>query len=169
MHQAVINAKHPARKQNVSVGTTVNGYKLDLVPARRQSSHGNMHSLYKSKSDSWTKTDISKHISYVKNSGRIEEIKLAKIWCRLHNLEFPSFYLEMAVIDALKNASIGDIENNFAKLLIFFRDDLSNKRYVDPSNTNNIISDDLDKLQLAFISAQAKVSVAKRYWKDIVW
>ena len=169
LYNAVNNSIYPARKQNVSIGTTVNGYKLDLVPAKRQSSYGNDHSLFKSKSNSWTKTNISKHINLVKNCNRLNEIKLTKIWSRLHGLEFPSLFLELVVIEALKYARIGDIENNFAKVILYLRDDFSNKQFVDPANTNNIVSNDLNAVEKLLISNQASQSALKANWNQIVW
>ncbi len=36
LYNAVTQAGYTGRKQNVSIGTTVNGYKIDLVLGRRQ-------------------------------------------------------------------------------------------------------------------------------------
>ncbi len=169
LFNAVSQAGYTARKQNVSIGTTVNGYKIDLVPGRRQSQHGNDHSLYKSKSNSWTQTNITTHINHVKRSNRIDEIRLAKIWRELHNLDFPSFYLEMAVIDSLKYATAGKLAANFLTVLEFFRDSLSSTRYVDPANSSNIISDDLNAAQKSAVSSQARLSRNQETWGGIVW
>ena len=40
------------RRQNVSIGITVNGYSVDLVPAKRQNAFSVDHSLYRRKADS---------------------------------------------------------------------------------------------------------------------
>lgn len=67
------------RKKNVSIGIDFNGLSIDIIPAKRQSQHGGDHSLFSTKRNSWIKTNVVKHINYVKNSRRIKEIKLAKI------------------------------------------------------------------------------------------
>ena len=169
LHFAVINAGYPARKQNVSIGTTVNGHKIDLVPGRRQDQYGNDHSLYKSKSRAWTKTNINTHINKVTSSNRVNEIKLTKIWRELHGLSFPSFYLELAVIDALKHARIGDLSSNFLKVLHFLAGDFTRSRYLDPANTNNIISDDLTAQEKQIIAASASEATRQTNWNRIVW
>jgi len=169
LYKAIVQVGYQARVQNVSIGTTVNGYKIDLVPGQRQSQHGNDHSLCRRKANSWTQTNVNTHISYVTNSKRISEIKLAKIWRNLHNLEFPSFYLEMAVIDALRHARIGDTAANFLKVLEFFRDSLVSKKYIDPANINNIISDDLSSSEKSNIAFRARISRNQQNWSDIVW
>jgi hypothetical protein len=169
LFNAVSQAGYSARKQNVSIGTTVNGYKVDLVPGRRQSQHGNDHSLYKSKSNSWTQTNIATHINHITRSNRLDEIRLAKIWRQLHNLDLPSFYLEMAVIDSLKYTTAGNLSANFLKVLDFFRDGFPSTRYVDPANSNNIISDDLNAVQKSAVSSQARLSRNQQTWGGIVW
>lgn len=170
LYNAVFSAGYyGATKQNVSIGVNANGYKIDLVPGKRQSFFGNDHSLYKSKTGKWTKTNINSHISYVKNSNRISEIKLTKIWRELHHLDFPSFYLEMVVIDALKNCRVGNLASNFLKVLNFLEHNLTIRRFVDPANSNNIISDDLSASEKKLISQKAKISRSQMYWANIVW
>jgi len=153
----------------VSVGITNGGFKIDWVPGKRQSQYGYDHSLYRRKSNSWTKTNIKTHVSNVAGSGRLKEIKLAKIWRQLHGLDFPSFYLELSVIDCLGGRSYSDLNGNFWEVLRFFSDEFSNKRYLDPSNTNNIISDDLSLIEKSQVQAMAKTSITKKTWKEIVW
>lgn len=169
LYKAVTGAGYEARKQNVSIGTTVNGYKIDLVPGKRQSQWGNDHSLYKSKTGSWTKTNIDEHINTVKGCGRIDEIRLTKIWRACHGLEFPSFYLELAVIEACKHRTIGRYTDNLIRVLEYFRDSIEGARFVDPANTGNVISSDLTSGQKRQIAQKARASLSERYWEDILW
>lgn len=157
------------RRQNVSIGTSYAGHKIDLVPGRRQGQYGKDHSLYKSKTDSWTQTNVQTHINYVRDSGRTQEIKLTKIWRDLHKLDFPSFYLEMAVIDCLTHFRRGNLSDNFWEVLRFLCQDFEPRRYVDPSNTNNIISDDLSLQEKRRVAQEACQSRQQRNWEQIVW
>ena len=50
-------------KQNVSINILINGYSVDLVPAKRQDAQSVDHSLYRRKADTWTKTNVNKHIT----------------------------------------------------------------------------------------------------------
>ncbi|MDD3603510.1 MAG: hypothetical protein PHZ17_09400 [Sulfurovum sp.] len=169
LYTYVTKAGYTARKQNVSIGVDVNGRKLDLVPGKRQSQHGNDHSLCRFKAASWTKTNIHTHINHIQNSNRIQEIKLTKIWRELHNLDFPSFYLEMVVIDALKYKSTNDLANNFMAVLNFLANDFTSKTYTDPANSNNTISDDLTLAEKKKIATQANSSKNEKNWGSIVW
>jgi len=163
------NARNSCRKQNVSIRVTYNNMKVDIVPGKRQDQYSNDHSLYKSKQDSWTKTNIDKHVSLVKDSNRIVEITAAKIWRERHSLDFPSILLELVTLEALKNKGTTDHDSNFLALLDYFRDNIQTIRVVDPANTNNVISDDLTSAEKQAIASQARKSRNEQYWKDILW
>lgn len=156
------------RKQNVSIGIDFSGVSIDFVPGKRQSQHGNDHSLYKSKSDTWIKTDVFKHIDIVKDSKRQEEIKILKIWRNINKLTFPSFYLEMASIEALKNKRYGELANNTLEVLKYLRDSIQTVTFYDPSNSNNKISDDCTTAEKKLIADTAALSLSKKQWNDIV-
>ena len=157
------------RKQNVSIGITYGGKSVDLVPGRRQSQYGDDHSLYNRKQSSWMKTNISEHIRMVKNSNRIIEIAAAKIWRHRHSLEFPSIFLELVTIQALKNHRVAEHDNNFLSLLDYIRDNIQSVRIVDPANSNNIISDELTAADKKTLSAQAGKSRNEEKWASIIW
>ncbi len=166
---AVAAVGYPPRLQNVSIGVRVNGHSIDLVPGRRQSQWGDDHSLYRRKSQSWIQSNVAKHISYVNSSGRINEIRILKLWRTRHQLEFPSFFLEMATIDALTNSRHGNLAANVWKVLEHLRDNILTVRYVDPANTNNVISDDCTIHEKAAISTKAASSLKEPVWEKIVW
>ena len=156
------------RKQNVSIGVTYQNRKIDLVPARRQDSHSNYHSLYKRKQDTWMQTNIDMHINNVRKSSRITEITSLKIWKELHNLEFPSIYLETYVIETLSGKTRYDYANNFADLLRDLATNFQTTRIVDPANTNNILSDDLTEKEKEKIAWQAAFDL-KGKWNQVIW
>ena len=169
LYSAVTNAGYIAKKQNVSIGIISIGYSIDLVLGRRQSQYGNEHSLNVRKINSWTKTNVKNHIAYVINSSRTDEIKILKTWRQLNSLEFPSFFLEMAVIDALTYARFGNLATNVLTCLDFIRDNIKTVRYVDPANTNNIISDTCTASEKNIIANQASKSRTQSNWESIVW
>ena len=169
LSSALSGAGYIPRKQNVSIGVTVNGYSIDLVPGRRISQYGNDHSLYKSKTGTRIQTNVDKHIAHIAQSGRVEEIRLVKIWRTLHGLSFPSFYIELVTIDALRYSRHGDLKNNFWKVLLHLSENLTTKTYVDPANTNNYVSADCSEKEKIRISSQAKLSLQKKDWAEIIW
>lgn len=163
------NERIKCRKQNVSIGVFYNNRKIDLVPARKQNPSSNYHSLYCRKSNSWTQTNVDLHINNVIKSNRINEIIAMKIWRENHKLDFPSIYLETYVIETLKGKTYGDIANNVWFLLKDIRDNIDTKRIIDPSNTNNILSDELTINEKHKIQNCAIDSLNKKYWSEIIW
>ncbi|MCU0693228.1 MAG: hypothetical protein MUF54_17690 [Polyangiaceae bacterium] len=166
---AVAAAGYPARRQDVSIGTTVNGYSVDLVPGRRITQYGNEHNLYRNRTGTWTKTDVQAHISHVSNSGRTAEIRILKLWRTRHGLQFPSFFLELAAIDALHYARQGQLADNVWSALQYFRDRIRTTRQMDPANTNNVVSDDCTAAEKNAIALKANESLGKKTWGEIVW
>jgi hypothetical protein len=163
------NAGYKPRKQNVSIGLNIAGKQIDLVPAKKRSGNTNDHSLYINKRDTWTQTNVIEHINKIKNSGRITEIVLLKIWRKLHNLDFPSIYLELTVLEALSGKSKSTPARNFLTVLDYLRDEFVSKKIIDPANTNNVISEDLYKYEKEAIQKKASESRSQKYWKDIIW
>jgi len=169
LYDCMLNRNITCRKQNVSVGINYKNHNLDLVPGKRHNGNTNDHSLYKNKSNTWTQTNVERHINLVKNSGRIEEIILLKIWRKLNNLDFPSIYLELIVIEALTNKNKNHPADNFWTVLEYLGDSFVDKKVIDPANSNNIISDDLFKYEREAIAYKAKESSNKRTWNEIIW
>ncbi len=157
------------RRQNVSVGVNVNGTRADLVPGKVQSGYQNYHSLYRSKQDTWTQTNVKLHIDTVRGSGRQREIRAVKTWRALHGLEFPSLYLELFTIQALGGRSKLDLAANVLKVLSTIGCSLVSTRIEDPSNTNNLISDDLTQEEKAQVASAAATSAVEQSWGRIIW
>jgi len=169
LYNFIYNKGISCRKQNVSIGINYGGHSIDLVPGKKHSGNTNDHSIYRSKKNTWTQTNINKHISQVKNSGRIEEIVLLKIWRELHQLDFPSIYLELASIEALAYKNKNQPAANFLSILDYLKDGFVDKTIIDPANTNNVISDDLYKYEKESIAKKAKESRNQQYWENIIW
>jgi tRNA nucleotidyltransferase (CCA-adding enzyme) len=66
------------RAQNVSLNIQVDGFSVDLVPARLQDQGGLDHSLFRRRAGYWTKTNVAKHISTVQSGGRQRSTRLIK-------------------------------------------------------------------------------------------
>lgn len=159
LFNAFANAGYAPRRQNVSIGLTIGGWKVDVTPGRRQDQYGNYHSLWSNKATSWLQTNVHEHIRVVSGSGRLDEIRLTKIWRNWFGIDWQSFYLELFVIDALRGTRIGDIRHNIVTVFRAMADTLGTRRLVDPANTNNIVSDVLTSQAKMFVAQQARVAL----------
>lgn len=155
------------KQQNVSINIRVGGYDVDLVPAKHQGGNSEDHSLYRRRADTWTQTNVVKHIATVRNAGRISESRLLKLWRNQKQLDFPSFYLELTAIAATSGAR-GTLSHNVWTALEYLRDRFPNARVVDPANTNNIISDDLSAADKTKIATAAGRALQATHWEHII-
>ena len=162
------------RKQNVSINIQYSGLSIDLIPAKKQNFISQYHSVFKNRENTWTQTNIHAHINTVNNSMRHNEIRALKIWRNINGLDFPSFYLEMTVLNALGRKSVLPmartlLNNNIWKVFTYLKEEFVDASVIDPSNTNNAISDDLTIAEKEKIAASAEITLKKRYWEEIIW
>lgn len=156
------------RQQNVSIGIQVNGYSVDVVPARRQNHVGEVHSLWRRKAQSWAQTNVSTHINTVRNSGRTEEIKILKVWRKQKDISFPSLLLELVTIEACRGRQFGAVAANVWATLHYIRDNIKTVTFIDPANTNNRISDDLTIIEKQLLAETATDACRAKTWGDVV-
>lgn len=174
LHTHLKSKYNPIRKQNVSFRIKISDLEIDITPARKHSGNTNDHWLYLSKLDTWRQTNIQKHITDISGCGRLNEIKLLKIWRELNKLDFPSIYLEYLTISILsgKSKDASKLTDNFWFILQALSKDISNPLYsriVDPANSTNILSDLLSATEKKTIISKAKLSIGQQYWSGIVW
>lgn len=161
------------RRQDVSINIKVFGQSVDLVPAKRQNALSTDHSLYRRKADTWTKTNVDLHANYVGKSGRLEEIRILKLWRDQHRLDWPSFYLELTVIQALGTTLLGaepfgTLADNVWTVFKYLRDKFVDASVSDPGNWSNTVSNDLTRAEKALIRNKAVEALAASDWNQIV-
>jgi hypothetical protein len=164
-----LNQSYSAQKQNVSIGIIYQGIKVDLVPAKKQPNVTHPHSIYVSKQDTWTKTNINMHINLIKKSPHRNVIKLLKIWSKLNRLDFSSFVLEMTVLEVLRKKRVLGIDKKFLSVLEYIIEEFEYAKIYDPANTNNVISDSISNDQKDRIIQAAITSYHSEFWENIVW
>src|SRR5262249_11012753 len=162
------NEGYRPKRQNVSINITVNGYDVDLVPAKRHDNSSEDHSLYRRRADTWTNTNVARPIDLISRSGRTEAIRVLQLGRHPRGLDFLSLYLELTVLDALAARQYGDLGNNLWRALQYLRDSFVASRVVDPANTNNIISDDLTVEEKRRIQATATQTLNAKSWTEVV-
>ena len=160
-------AGYSPNMQNVSINVRVGAYDVDLVPAKHQGGNSQDHSLYRRRADTWTQTNVQQHIATVTKAGRTIETRVLKLWRNQKQLDLPSFYLELVVIAALSGAR-GTLSQNIWTTFEYLRDRFPNARFIDPANTNNIISDDLSAADKTKIATAAGEGLRATNWGHIV-
>jgi hypothetical protein len=155
------------REQNVSIGTTILGLTVDLVPGRVQSGHRVWHSLYRRKAKSWVQTNVDEQIRFVRDSGRTQHIRAMKLWRRHHRVPIASFALELAVISACRNLR-GGLENTLLECFRTFAQGFDRMRLEDPANTNNNLRDDMTDAECEQVKRAAQRALEASTWSQVL-
>lgn len=178
----LISQGYNVKVQNVSVRVTLptkglltEDLLVDVTPARKHPGHTNDHSLYISKTHSWQKTNIAKHIKDISESGRTDVIRLLKIWRELNKLDFPSIYLEYLIVNHILLYEPKDVDNllaNFVYVLDEFSQDYENPLFlnvIDPANSSNKLSDLMSSAEKEKIVACAKSAMKQQTLSTVIW
>jgi hypothetical protein len=162
------NAGLSPRQQDVSFGITYRDVAIDITVGRQHPSYPTYHSIYRSKADTWTQTNIDVHIDMVKRSALRDEIRLIKIWRRQKDLDFPSFLVELAVIDAMKATRTGSLTKNLLTVFKYLVVDFPKRLLEDPSNSNNVVSETLTKAEKVKIALRAVAAIRAASWTEVI-
>jgi hypothetical protein len=92
-----------------------------------------------------------------------------KIWRARQKLAFPSFYLELTTIAALKESARGSTAKNFRTTLEYLANGFAETTVVDPANSNNIVSDDLTSDERHAVKRAAQKSLSTEKWEHSLW
>ena len=156
---------NPKRKA-VSINLTVGGFDVDLVPAKRQSAFTSDHSLFRTKTGTWRQTNIGQHVQLIANSPWAPVIRVLKLWRCQWRIEFPSFLIELMVLDALYGRYI-HLAEAVAVALRYIADNIEAKRVLDPANQNNVLTDELTKAEKKAIREYAQIALGAR-WHQLI-
>lgn len=155
--------------RNVAVSVRMHGLCVDLVPGWQREANTREHDLYRRKTDTVIKTNVTEHAKFVANSGRTQEIRAMKIWRARQKVEFPSFYLELTTIAALKESPRDRTGENFRTTLEYLANGFAETTFVDPANPNNVVSDDLTAHEKDAVKRAAQKSLSLESWERMVW
>jgi hypothetical protein len=119
------------------------GFHIDIVPGRALYYEANLH-----RTDRGTtlKTSLKKHIDTVRNSGCVDAIRLMKLWRARKNVPFKkNLLLELMTIEGCRGKPAGDLGVQLSSALNYIRSNILTCNVLDPANSNNSLSDDLDQ------------------------
>jgi hypothetical protein len=157
------------RTRNIGITIQYKGLIVDIIPARMEWGSTNDHSVFETERGHATRTNFDRHVKFIRESKRIEEIRAAKIWRDLLNLRFPSFYLELAVLDAVKHRAHHQPAENLTAILEYFSTMLVSVPFRDPANFNNKVSSELTEHEQMAVATAAAATLKKSDWDRVIW
>ena len=155
-------------RRDISVAVLMNDVGVDIIPGRREALTTDVHEFWLSRAERAVKTNLTQHVLDAAAAGRSEEIRVLKLWREQHELDFPSFYLELTVRAALRKKPKGDLAANVWTVLGYLEGLFPARSVLDPANANNIVSDLLGPKERDVIRKAAAYARAARAWTDIV-
>jgi hypothetical protein len=155
-------------RRTVSIGLRLDGATIDIIPAKRESLGNDVQEIYSARRNAAMKTNLNHHVLDVIESGRREEIRVLKLWRDQHELDFPSFYLELSTIAALRRRPLGELADNVWTALGYFEQLFVGRAILDPANANNVVSAEMTTNEKMAIAAAATATRGTRSWAEIV-
>jgi hypothetical protein len=156
------------RTRNVCIEIERKGLRMHLIPACREGARSG-EILFNKKAGAAIRTDVGQHVHLVVNSGRQQEICALKIWRERHGLDFPSLYLELSVLRALEAERFGQLADNLLAVFRYLSSRFEKTVVRDPSNSDNLVSDDLSADEKKTIAKAARKALDNENWKKIIW
>lgn len=154
--------------RDVAIRFQSKGYVVDLIPAYREHEAGDTM-LFNKRSGKMVHTNVAQHVHLIANSGRQQEICAIKIWRERMTLDFPSLYLELAVLRALGSERFGQLADNVLAVLRYLSGKFEKAAIADPANSENLISSDLSASEKLAIAKAARSALYDENWKKILW
>ena len=133
-------------------------YHVDVVPGRFVDGKDGDVFLHVSYGDKERiQTNLETHISFVETSKCQDIIKLVKLWKVRNNVPLKTFVLEILVVETLSGSkSKDDLARSLRSVLEEIGDKIGTIKLVDPANSNNIVSETLERSEKEIIASKAK-------------
>ena len=141
---------------------------IDIVPAKREAMAGDVHELWNARAKRAVKTCPTAHARLIRESGRIAEIRCLKLWRDQIGLDFPTFYLELSVLAALRKRPPGSLSDNVWAVFGYLETLFVARSVLDPFNANNIVSDSLSAAGRDAVRKAARLARSGRPWSQII-
>lgn len=153
--------------RNISMRVFKNGVAVDLVPALQHEDDANFHSVYSRRLRTWNQSNVQKHIDLIKNSGITDAIKLGKIWAKVNHVDFPSFYLALVAVEALRGKEHLQLDEQMNEFFAYLITTFLDKEIEDPSNSNDWISEELNRAGRKKVVEAAEKALTASSWQEV--
>jgi hypothetical protein len=159
-------AGHAVLRHNVALRLQyVPGWHVDVVPGRALDPSYEYAALWASERAATRQTSLKRHIELARSSDR-DVLRLLKVWRSRHAVPVGSFLLELAAARALRGFPAG-LDARFRRVLQFLCG-FEQVRLVDPANSANVVTDDVEWARKRAVADMAGRAVASR-WEEVVW
>ena len=167
VEQRLRAAGHVPERHNVSLRLRYTlGWHIDVVPGRALDGTFEYARLWAAEYEGARQTSLRRHIAFARSLDR-DTLRLLKLWRWRNAVAAGSFVLELAAERALRGFA-GSLEERLARVLRFLAEEFEGARLVDPANSNNVVTDDIQPFRKQEIAAAATRALAGP-WERVVW
>ena len=167
VEQRLRRAGHTVLRHNVALRLQYTpGWHIDVVPGRALDDTYLYADLWASESGATRQTSLKTHIALAREGDR-DVVRLLKLWRYRNLVPVGSFVLELAAARALQGFH-GGLDDRFARVLEFLTA-MESVRLVDPANSANIVTNDLEWPRKHAIAEAAKKALAAPTWQHVIW
>jgi tRNA nucleotidyltransferase (CCA-adding enzyme) len=167
VEQRLREAGHVPARHNVSLRLRYTpGWHVDVVPGRAVDAEFEYARLWAAERDATRQTSLKRHIAFARGLDR-DTLRLLKLWRYRNAVAVGSFMLELAAECALRGFT-GTVEDRFGRVLRFLAKELEGARLVDPANSANVVSEEVEWWRKREIAAAA-ASALTGPWERVVW
>ena len=160
-------AGHVPARHNVSLRLQYTPrWHIDVVPGRAIDASFEFARLWAAERDAVRQTSLKRHIEFARGLDR-DVLRLMKLWRCRNAVAAGSFVLELISERALRGFT-GTLEERLAQVLRWIAEDFETARLVDPANSANVVSDDIEPWRKREIAAAAAQALAGP-WHRAVW
>ncbi len=154
---------------------------IDVVPWRFiEWSSGDAYIYQKESEKCRLKTNLDIHIDHIRTSKEHATIRIIKLLKVINGFEIKTFFLELFVIEALKDSLKTHIEEKIMEVFQYIVDNIETIQLIDPANTNNIISDQVTLSEKKRMKKIAQDLISQRdnligddeivkFWETVFW
>jgi len=142
-------------------------FHIDVIPGKFSSNDDKFAYLYNNRTGGRFLTSIYYQVEYVKKSNRQDIIRLIKLWKKRKNISIKTIILESCVIEGCKGIDRSKLAPQLMATFKYIRDNIQNTRMLDPTNSNNVISNELSKETKNQIRKHAIQAIEAQYWKQV--
>jgi hypothetical protein len=160
-------AGHSVIRHNVALRLQYTpGWHVDVVPGLAQDASFEYADLWTSDRAATRQTSLKRHIELARSGDR-EVVRLLKLWRARHVVPVSSFVLELGAARALRGVAGLTLEARVRRVLELLAR-LQDLRLVDPANTANVVTEDLEWGRKKAVADMA-IRASEGPWDRVVW
>jgi hypothetical protein len=160
-------AGHVPERRNVSLRLRYTpGWHIDVVPGRAADADFEYARLWAAEREATRQTSLKRHIAFARGLDR-DTLRLLKLWRWRNAVAAGSFVMELAAERALRGFT-GTVEERFARVLRWLAEEFEGARLVDPANSANVVSEEMEPWRKREIAGAAAAAISGP-WARAVW